>query len=88
MTLNARQVETAKPRNKAYKLADGGGLYLMVNTNGSKYWRMKYRFAGKEKSSHSEPTRTSHLRKLALNEMRQDPLQDNTHPKGWISHLL
>ncbi|MGF6192095.1 tyrosine-type recombinase/integrase [Serratia sp. 2723] len=49
MSLNARQVETAKPRDKAYKLADGGGLYLMVNTNGSKYWRMKYRFAGKEK---------------------------------------
>ncbi len=49
MTLYARQVETAKPRDKAYKLADGGGLYLMVNTNGSKYWRMKYRFAGKEK---------------------------------------
>lgn len=49
MTLNARQVETTKPRDKAYKLADGGGLYLMVNTNGSKYWRMKYRFAGKEK---------------------------------------
>ena len=48
MPLNARQVETAKPRDKAYKLADGGGLYLMVNTNGSKYWRMKYRFAGKE----------------------------------------
>lgn len=49
MPLNARQVETAKPRDKAYKLADGGGLYLMVNPNGSKYWRMKYRFAGKEK---------------------------------------
>lgn len=48
-TLNARQVETAKPRDKAYKLADGGGLYLQVNPNGSKYWRMKYRFAGKEK---------------------------------------
>ena len=29
MPLNARQVETAKPRDKAYKLADGGGLYLM-----------------------------------------------------------
>ncbi len=49
MPLNARQVETAKPRDKAYKLTDGGGLYLMVNTNGSKYWRMKYRFGGKEK---------------------------------------
>jgi integrase len=49
MTLNAREVETAKPRDKAYKLADGGGLYLVVNTNGSRYWRMRYRFAGKEK---------------------------------------
>ncbi|WP_324131177.1 Arm DNA-binding domain-containing protein [Erwinia psidii] len=49
MPLNARQVETARPRDTACKLADSGGLYLMVNTNGSKYWRMKYRFAGKEK---------------------------------------
>ncbi len=36
MKLNARQVETAKPKDKAYKLADGGGLYLLVNTNGSR----------------------------------------------------
>ena len=46
MTLNALQVETAKPRDKAFKLADGGGLCFMANTNGSKHWRMKYRFAG------------------------------------------
>lgn len=39
MTLNARRAETAKLRDKAYKLADGEGLYLMVNTHGSKYWR-------------------------------------------------
>ncbi|EGT4253432.1 DUF4102 domain-containing protein [Citrobacter amalonaticus] len=49
MPLNVRQVDTTKPKEKPYKLADGGGLYLQVNTNGSKYWRMKYRFAGKEK---------------------------------------
>jgi len=49
MPLNARQIDTAKPKEKIYKLADGGGLYLQVNVNGSKYWRMKYRFAGKEK---------------------------------------
>ncbi|KNC90537.1 tyrosine-type recombinase/integrase [Trabulsiella odontotermitis] len=49
MPLTARQVDTAKPREKTYKLADGGGLYLQINPNGSKYWRMKYRFAGKEK---------------------------------------
>jgi integrase len=49
MKLNARQVETSKPKEKAYKLADGGGLFLLVNPNGSRYWRMKYRIDGKEK---------------------------------------
>ncbi|MER3384066.1 tyrosine-type recombinase/integrase [Pectobacterium aroidearum] len=43
MKLNARQVETAKPKDKAYKMADGGGLYLEITPKGSKYWRMKYR---------------------------------------------
>jgi hypothetical protein len=42
MKLNARQIETAKPKEKTYKLADGGGLYLEVSARGSKYWRMKY----------------------------------------------
>ncbi|EMO4856485.1 tyrosine-type recombinase/integrase [Enterobacter hormaechei] len=49
MKLNARQVDTAKPKDKPYKLADGGGLYLLVNPNGARYWRLKYRLAGKEK---------------------------------------
>lgn len=40
------QIRTAKPKDKPYKLADGGGLYLLVNTDGAKYWRMDYRFAG------------------------------------------
>ena len=49
MKLNARQVDTAKPKDKPYKLADGGGLYLLIKPNGGKYWRLKYRVAGKEK---------------------------------------
>lgn len=49
MKLNARQVGAAKPREKAYKLADGAGLYLEVVPSGCRYWRMKYRFIGKEK---------------------------------------
>ncbi len=49
MMLNARKVEAAKGKEKSYKLSDGGGLYLQVEPNGSRYWRMKYRFAGKEK---------------------------------------
>jgi len=47
--LNARQVDTAKPKDKPYKLADGGGLYLLIKPNGARYWRLKYRVAGKEK---------------------------------------
>lgn len=49
MKLNAKQVELSKAKDKPYKLADGGGLYLLVNPNGTKYWRLKYRIAGKEK---------------------------------------
>ncbi len=49
MKLNARQVDAAKPREKAYKLADGAGLYLEVVPSGARYWRLKYRFNGKEK---------------------------------------
>ncbi|EDB3638141.1 tyrosine-type recombinase/integrase [Salmonella enterica subsp. enterica] len=49
MKLTARQISTAKPTDKPYKLSDGGGLYLLVNPNGSRYWRMKYRYSGKEK---------------------------------------
>jgi integrase len=43
------QIKNAKPQPKAYKLADGGGLYLEVLPAGGKSWRMKYRFAGLEK---------------------------------------
>lgn len=43
------EVKTAKAKDKPYKLADGGGLYVEVMPNGSKYWRWKYRFALKEK---------------------------------------
>lgn len=39
----------AKPTEKPYKLADGGGMYLLVEPNDRKYWRLKYRHDGKEK---------------------------------------
>lgn len=38
-------VRKAAPREKAYKLSDGGGLYLLVTATGHRYWRMDYRFA-------------------------------------------
>jgi integrase len=40
------QPRNAKPKDKPYKLADGGGMFLLINPDGSKYWRMAYRFAG------------------------------------------
>ncbi len=49
MALTVVQVKNAKPKEKAYKLADDRGLYLLVNPNGSKLWKLKYRFAGIEK---------------------------------------
>ena len=47
--LAAVSVKQSKPKEKPYKLSDGGGLYLLINPNGSKYWRWKYRLNGKEK---------------------------------------
>ena len=49
MKLIASQVKRVKGTDKPFKLADGYGMYLLVQPNGAKYWRLKYRFAGKEK---------------------------------------
>ena len=44
------QVNKAKPKEAVYKMADGGGLYLLVTTTGGKLWRMDYRFNDKRKT--------------------------------------
>ncbi|MDX3901896.1 MAG: integrase arm-type DNA-binding domain-containing protein [Sphingobium sp.] len=49
MALTDSQVRKAQPRDKDYKLADSGGLYLFVTKRGFKSWRFKYRFGPKEK---------------------------------------
>jgi integrase len=49
MALTDTSCKNAKPSEKPRKMADSGGLYLEVMPNGSKYWRMKYRFMKKEK---------------------------------------
>ncbi|MDP9195229.1 MAG: integrase arm-type DNA-binding domain-containing protein [Pseudomonadota bacterium] len=49
MKLTELACRNAKPKEKPYKLSDGGGLYMEVFPTGAKYWRMKYRFLGKEK---------------------------------------
>ena len=49
MPLTDKQIKAAKPAEKIYRLSDEKSLYLEVMPNGAKYWRMKYRFLGKEK---------------------------------------
>jgi integrase len=47
--LTALKVKNVKPTHKTQRLFDGGGLYLEVSPKGGKWWRLKYRYAGKEK---------------------------------------
>ena len=49
MPLTDTKIRTAKPADKPKRLFDGGGLYLEVSPKGGKWWRLKYRFGGKEK---------------------------------------
>ena len=47
--LTAIKVKNIKPTAKTQRLFDGAGLYLEVSPKGGKWWRYKYRYAGKEK---------------------------------------
>lgn len=49
MSLTDTAVRLAKPRERAYRLSDGRGLCLLIQPNGSKWWRLRYRFQGTEK---------------------------------------
>lgn len=42
-------VRNAKPKAKAFKFFDGGGLHMEVTPSGGRWWRLKYRYEGKEK---------------------------------------
>ena len=50
MTLSDPGIKNAKSTQKSYKLPDAKGMYLLVNPNGSKYFRFDYRFDGKRKT--------------------------------------
>jgi hypothetical protein len=88
MAIKELQVRSATPREKPYKLADGEGLFLLVKPNGAKLWRMKYRFAGKEKllSFGAYPeiglTAARELRLKAKHAiaMGEDPMADMARP--------
>jgi len=49
MALTIKEIDGAKPTDRSYKLADGGGLCLLIPPSGAKLWRWRYRVDGKEK---------------------------------------
>ncbi|WP_157216068.1 tyrosine-type recombinase/integrase [Flavisphingomonas formosensis] len=76
-------VRKAEARDKPYKIADSGGLYLHVATSGSKSWRMKFRFGGKEKLLTFGPypdVKLSEARKKRDAARRQ--IRDHIDPSG------
>ncbi|MEM9617797.1 MAG: Arm DNA-binding domain-containing protein [Pseudomonadota bacterium] len=50
MTLSQMAIRNAKPREKKYKLFDGGGMYLLIEPDGKQYWRLDYRHGGKRRT--------------------------------------
>lgn len=50
MPLTDVKCRSAKGKTSAYKLSDGGGLHLLVNADGAKYWRLAYRWHGKQRT--------------------------------------
>ncbi|WP_270292731.1 tyrosine-type recombinase/integrase [Enterobacter ludwigii] len=48
MALTDTKVRSAKPHEKEYTLVDGDGMFLLIHPNGSKYWRFRFRFGGKQ----------------------------------------
>jgi integrase len=49
LKLSDAAIRVAKPQKKPYKLTDGRGLHLLINPNGSRLWRMQYRYVGKQR---------------------------------------
>jgi len=47
--LTDREIKASKPKEKKYKLIDGGGLFLLITPQGGKQWKLKYRFNNKER---------------------------------------
>ena len=76
-----------KPTDKPYKLGDSGGLFLLVQPNGGKWWRIKYRFADKENQvslgSYPEVSLTdAREQRDTLRALVADGIDPSAHLKG------
>lgn len=82
--LTDTKINKSKPKDKPYKLFDGGGLYLEVYPTGSKLWRVKYNFLKKEKrlSLGAYPTITLLKAREKREEIKQ-LLSDNIDPSTY-----
>lgn len=71
--LTDETISNATPKEKDYKLSDGGGLHLLITTTGSKLWRYAYYFQGKRKTLalKSYPTRSIEDARDNLREAKQ-----------------
>ena len=49
--LSDKEIKTAEPREKEYKLSDGKGLFVIVKIDGTKYFRFDFSYGGKRKST-------------------------------------
>ncbi len=47
MSLSDTAIRNTKPSDKPIRLTDGGGLHLLLQSNGSRWWRLDYRYGGK-----------------------------------------
>jgi hypothetical protein len=67
MPLSDTAIKNAKPGTKPIKLSDEKGLFLLLSPTGGKWWRLKYRFGGKEKllSLNTKRSATLYLKKLS-----------------------
>ena len=50
MRLSTAKIQNSPPQKKPLRLFDGRGLYLEIAPTGSRWWRFKYRFAGKDEA--------------------------------------
>ncbi|HXH55025.1 MAG TPA: integrase arm-type DNA-binding domain-containing protein, partial [Gammaproteobacteria bacterium] len=79
MPLTDFKIRAAKAKEKSYKLADEKGLYLLITPQGSKCWRLKYRFMGKEKA-----LALGKYPEISLSEARDK----QNHARGQLAHEI
>ena len=73
MAITNSEIRSTVPRERPFKISDGGGLHLLINPNGSRLWRLKYRFQGKERlaSFGSYPAVTIRLARQRRDDFRR-----------------